>query len=154
MFITCQTSVRYVVPNIHLCADIKDPSVNGAGERSAILMTLRGCHQWQYIHAVFHKTSQYESVKADCCGWIGLQRDRSGSLVMVQEHIHLYIKTSYYALPDVNMPFLKQRTLSQFAHSNYYCRWSLTNSGSRTRTFTTSSNKSYHYTPTRASPIT
>ena len=118
------------------------------------LMTLKGCHQWQYSHAVFHETSQYESVKADCCGWIGLQRDRSGSLVMVQEHIHLYIKTSYYALPDVNMPFLKQRTLSQFAHSNYYCRWSLTNSDSRTRTFTTSSNKSYHYTPTRASPIT
>ena len=124
MFITCQTLVRYVVtfPNIHLCADIKDPSVNAASERSAILMTRRGCHQWQYIHAVFDATSQYVSVKTDCCVWTGLQGDRQGSLVLIKEHIHLNTKTSYYALVDVNMPFPKQGTLSQFAHSNYYCR--------------------------------
>jgi len=47
---------------------------------------------------------------------------------MMQEHIHLNTKTSYDALLDVNMPFLKQRTRCQFAHSNYYYRWSLTNS--------------------------
>jgi len=74
MFITCQILVRYVVafPNIHLCADIKDSSVNGASERSATLMMRRGCHQWRYIHTVFHATSQYVSVKTDFCGWIGL----------------------------------------------------------------------------------
>lgn len=107
MFITCQILVRYVVtfPNIHLCADIKDSSVNGASESSVMLMTRRGCHQWRYIHTVFHATSQYVSVKADFCGWIGLQRDRRGSLVMMQEYIHLNTKTSYYALLDANMLF-------------------------------------------------
>jgi hypothetical protein len=95
-----------------------------------MLMMRRGYHQWQYeyIHTVFHANSQCVSVKRVFCGWIGLQRDRPGSLVMMQEHIHLNIKISYYALLYVNMPFLKQRTLSQFAHSNYYCRWSLTSS--------------------------
>jgi hypothetical protein len=88
MFITCQTLVRYVVtlPNIHLCADIKDPLVNGTSERSAMLMTRKGRHQWQHIHTVFHATSQYVSVKTDFCVWIGLQRDRPGFLVMMQEH--------------------------------------------------------------------
>ena len=131
MFITCQTSVRYVVtfPNIHVCVQIqKTPSVNAASERSAMLMMRKDCHQWQYeyIHTVFHANSQCVSVKTVFCGWIGLQRDRPGSLVMMQEHIHLNIKISYYALLYANMPFLKQRTLSQFARSYYYCRWSLT----------------------------
>jgi hypothetical protein len=43
----------------YLCADMKDSSVNGASESSAMLMKRRGDHKWQYIHTVFYEISQY-----------------------------------------------------------------------------------------------